>query len=202
MKSSAFPKGLFLISSGALLLIFWILFAVFLPMTEPYINWVMDPDWLWINSIGFTGSLLGLFAMNELRSKADTSDKLASLGYFFSIFGVIILTSLLFFEAFILKGIALQSPTLVDLDGSFYQYWPFKSIGLAGGLSLSLGAFLLGWRLYSKASFRKWKVIVFMISCPLFGIVLMPGNLRLLGVLMYTVAFISMGVELLKTRKE
>lgn len=117
MKSSAFPKGLFLISSGALLLIFWILFAVFLPMTEPYINWVMDPDWLWINSIGFTGSLLGLFAMNELRSKADTSDKLASLGYFFSIFGVIILTSLLFFEAFILKGIALQSPTLVDLDG-------------------------------------------------------------------------------------
>lgn len=191
-------NGWFPIIAAVLMLSFWILFAVFLPMKEEYVNWVLDDDWTWINIIGFIGSAFGIFALQAIFSTIKGKNTVDRILFGTGVIGIVILTSLLFFETFILKGIALQNPELIDLNGSFYQYPIFKLANLLGGILLSISFFGLGVRMIILSTFKKWKLILLMIACPLFGIVIMPGNLRLLGVLLYAVSLIAIGIEMIK----
>ena len=199
-KQETYKYGWFPIITAVLMLTFWILFAVFLPMQENYINWVMDNDWTWINVIGFAGSTFGAFALNAIFISLTNKNKLDLMAYGFALTGIIILTSILFFEAFILKGIAIENPDLINLNGSFYQYPLFKLANLSGGILLSVGFLILGIRMLAQRTFKTWKIILLIIACPLFGIVIMPGNIRLVGVLLYSVAFISIGIEMIKNK--
>ena len=104
----------------------------------------------------------------------------------------------MFFESFILIGIAIQSPEIIDLNAGFYQENIFKMASLSGGLLLSAGALILGVSLIKRNIFKRWKVVTFMLACPMFGIVIMPGNVRLLGVLLYSISLIAIGVEMNK----
>lgn len=200
MVSRIQNSGWFPISTAVLMLLFWTLFAVFLPMQENYVNWIFDSDWTWINVIGFIGSLMGIFAFNSIFSALDSERNTDFIGYFTAIIGIVMLTSILFFEAFILKGIAIESPELIDLNAGFYQNIAFKTANLSGGVLLTIGVLILGISMLRRKTFKKWKVILFMIACPLFGIVIMPGNLRLLGVLLYAISLIAIGIEMNKKK--
>lgn len=193
-------SGWFPISTAVLMLLFWTLFAVFLPMQEAYINWVLDSNWTWINIIGFIGSLLGIFALNSIAAALNSEKNIDFIGYLAAVCGVTILTAILFFEAFILKGIAIQNPEIINLNEGFYQNSTFKTANLSGGLLLSIGALILGFSMIKKRTFKKWKVILFMLGCPLFGIVIMPGNVRLIGVLLYSISLIAIGIEMIKNK--
>lgn len=188
-------QGIALILSGSLLFLFWTLFALFIPMTEPYIKWVLDEDWIWINAIGFSGSMIGIFAITNLKSLVQKS-RMANLFFILSISGIVILSSILFFEAFILKGIARLAPEIVVLNEGYYIEPSFYGINLLGGLSFSGGVIGIASLLFRQGAIKKWKLITLMISCPLFGIVIMPPNLRLLGVLLYFISFLLIGVEI------
>ncbi len=50
------------ISAGNIMPLYWILFALYLPMKERYINWVSSKNWIWVNSIGFTAAIVGIIA--------------------------------------------------------------------------------------------------------------------------------------------
>ena len=191
-------QGWLPIISASMLFIFWIFFAVFLPMTEPYINWVMDNDWIWVNTLGFTGSTLGIFSLYSIYYTIDSRKNLEAIAMGLSVFGIAILTSILFFESFILKGIALENESLIDLNAGFYAFVPFRLASLAGGMMFSAGMIILGIRMVQKKTFKRWSLLLLIIGCPLFGITIMPGNLRLLGVLLYSIAFIAIGVQMLK----
>ena len=195
-------QGWLPIISAGLLLTFWIFFAVFLPMTEPYINWVMDDDWIWINTIGFIGSTLGILALYTIYFKIGSRGFLDRIALGLTIFGITILSSILFFESFILKGVALENKNLIDLNGSFYTFQPFKLASLIGGLLFSFGMTLLGVLMIKKRTFKRWSLLLLTIGSPLFGIVLVPGNLRLLGVLLYSIAFIAIGFQMLKRKND
>ena len=195
-------QGWLPIISAGLLLTFWIFFAVFLPMTEPYINWVMDDDWIWINTLGFIGSALGILALYAIYFKIELRGFLDRIALGLAIFGITILTSILFFESFILKGIALENKNIIDLNGSFYVFQPFKLASLIGGLLFSFGMTLLGVLMIKKRTFKRWSLLLLTIGSPLFGIVLVPGNLRLLGVLLYSIAFIAIGFQMLKRKND
>ena len=195
-------QGWLPITSASLLLTFWIFFAAFLPMKEPYINWVMDDDWIWINTLGFVGSTLGILSLFSIYLRINSRGLLERIAFGLSIFGIAVLTSILFFESFILKGIALENESLVDLNGSFYSFQPFKLVSLAGGIIFSAGMILLGFFMIKKKTFNRWSLILLIIGCPLFGIMLVPGNLRLLGVLLYSIAFISIGIQMLKRNND
>ncbi len=192
-------EGLLPILSASLLLVFWGLFAAFLPMTEPYVQWVLDSDWTWINLIGFTGSMLGIFALIAIaRYKGlDTFFEIIAFGS--SVVGVGFLTSLLFFEAFIVRGIATSNPELINPSAGFYRETVFKFANLTGGLLYSVGILSLSGRMIVQKTFRRWKLILLMIGAPLFAITLVPGNLRIVGVLFSTIAFNGMGIEMLRT---
>ena len=82
-------SGWFLISTAVLMLSFWVLFAVFLPMQEDYVNWVLDKDWTWINLIGFIGSLMGIFALDSLFLVLDSESNTDYVGYFMAVSGVV-----------------------------------------------------------------------------------------------------------------
>ena len=194
------PSGWILMSTAAFMLSFWILFAILLPMQEEYINWILDKDWTWINLIGFVGSLLGIFALNSILSVIEGQKKSDLIAYFLAVSGIVILTSILFFEGFILKGLALENPEIIDFNSGFYQHIAFKIASNTGGILLSIGVLMLGISMLRKNTFKKWKVILFMIACPLFGIVSMPGNARLLGVLLYAISLIALGAEMNKKR--
>lgn len=198
MTTKKISSGWFPMSTAALMLIFWTLFAIFLPMQESYVNWVLDSDWTWINIIGFVGSLMGIFAFNTIASTLNSNNNIDFIGYFTAICGVTILTAILFFEAFILKGIAIQSPEIINLNSGFYQENAFKIANLSGGLLLTIGALILGVSMVKNKIFKRWKVVMFMLACPMFGIVIMPGNVRLLGVLLYSISLIAIGVEMNK----
>ena len=158
----------------------------------------MDDDWIWINTLGFIGSTLGILSLFSIYLTINTRGLLERVAFGLSIFGIAVLTSILFFESFILKGIAIENQALVDLSGSFYSFPPFKLASLAGGIIFSAGMMLLGVFMIKKKTFNRWSLILLIIGSPLFGIMLVPGNLRLLGVLLYSVAFIAIGVQMLK----
>jgi len=193
-------QGWMPIASAILLITFWIFFAIFLPMDRPYLQWVLDANWIWINILGFIGSALGVFALFSIQQHIYDKSIIDHALFGAAVFGVLILTSILFFECFILKGIALENEALINLDGSFYKYRPFQIANLTGGILFSLGIIGMAIKMIFRKTFKKWSLILLLIGCPLFGIVLVPGNLRLLGVLLYSIAFISIGMQMLKMK--
>jgi len=193
-------EGIFPILSASLLLIFWTTFAVFLPMNKEYIHWVMDEDWMWVNIIGFTGSILGIFSVTVIARFYKLKSGFDVLAYGSAMIGVVLLTSLLFFETFILKGIAKTNPELVNLTTGFYQEISFIISNLLGGVLYSMGMIFLSARMFMQKTFASWKIALLIIGAPLFTITLVPGNLRILGVLLSSIALIGMGVEMLKTK--
>ncbi|MDH5598755.1 MAG: hypothetical protein OEY34_06515 [Cyclobacteriaceae bacterium] len=195
-------KGWFPIVSAVLLLSFWVLFALFLPMNQAYLNWVLNKHWTWINGVGFLGSLSGFLAVNALFQYKGYSAKWDYIIYCVVQIGIISLTSLLFFEAFILKGIAKISPELIVLNQGFYKESAFRWANLIGGIFFSSGMVLMSISMLKKTSFKPWKLVLLILGAPLFGIVWMPGNLRILGVLLFSISYMAIGVEMLKVEKE
>jgi hypothetical protein len=193
LNKSGYP----IIISSSLLFVFWILFAVFLPMQEEYIHWVMDSDWVWVNSVGFLGSLLGIFAINSFFSNGQNS-KTEGILYICSIAGIVIMTAILFFEAFILKGIAIQQADIVVLNEGFYLFAPFRLVSLLGGILLSVGIIGICIKYIKLRQLKSWKLITLAIGTPLFSLIIVPGNLRLLGVLLYFIGFLFIGIEIQK----
>ncbi|MFY0644349.1 MAG: hypothetical protein JXR19_07765 [Bacteroidia bacterium] len=193
-----FSGGWLLIITAILMLAFWTLFAILLPMQEPYIHWVQNKHWTWINSIGFSGSIFGLFSILVLFNYIGRKTVSSFIGLGLGLTGITFLTGLLFFEAFVIKGIALEQASLIRLGEGFYNHTPFKWATTLGGIFLSLGFILLGIDMLKCNSFKNWKIYILMLACPLFGLVIVPGNLRILGVLLYGIAFISIGLEILR----
>lgn len=188
-------KAWILILTGTLMFSYWILFALFLPMSEEYNKWILDPDWTWVNVIGYSASLFGVFSLIVFKDLLHAYDKIVAISFPISLVGAIGLSSILFFEGFILKGITLENDSIIRLNESFYLHGPFKVANLLSGILFSTGVLVLAIKMIDQKSFRKWSLIVLLISCPLFSIVLFPGNIRLVGVLLYTTAFVSLGVQ-------
>ncbi len=189
-------NGWIQIASALLLFFFWLLFAIFLPMKNAYVDWVLDKDWVWINTIGYFGSLLGVFAITGIHQYVKKKNTFEFLSYFSAITGIVALTSLLFFEAFILKGLAKQSPEIIRLNEGFYAELPFFVVNLTGGILFSLGIVGLCFSMIRYRTFKRWKLLLLIAGAPMFGIVLMPGNIRLLGVLCYIIGFTGIGIEM------
>jgi hypothetical protein len=194
--------GFLCILSAVLLLMFWTFFAVFLPMNQAYLNWVMDGDWLWINIIGYFGAVLGLLAFTSIMVYQNNIKPINVFAFICVILGSVLLSGLLFFETFILKGIAKVSPNLIDQSSGFYQEFSFRAANLLAGISFSVGFIIWGVLALRSGLFKKWKIVLLIIGSPLFSLVIMPGNFRLVGVLFYSIAFIGMGYEMIVFRKK
>ena len=194
--------GWFPIISGIALILFWILFALFLPMNEAYVNWVLDSDWVWINSIGFFGSTMGIFALYSIYSYGSPQNQLDKIGVIIGVAGIVLLSSLLFFEAYVLSILATIQPSIVNLNGELYTNPSFKAVSSLGGILLSIGVLFLSPGLFQQRTLNTWKIILLVISTPMFSLLFLPGNLRLLGVVLYSISLISLGIEINNQKKK
>ena len=169
-------------------------------MQKEYLNWVLDDDWTWINIIGFSGSILGVLAVSAMVQYKQNKSIFDFIAYGCSVIGIGFLTSILFFESFILKSIARTNPELINFNTGFYTEPIFNQANLMGGMFFSIGMIGLAILMIADKTFKTWKLVLLMIGAPLFGIMLMPGNVRIVGVLLYSVAFIGIGIEMVKTK--
>jgi hypothetical protein len=196
--ATASKSGWLPILSASLLVICWTLFAILIPMKQEYVKWVLDINWVWVNTIGFLGAALGVFAFFAIYSYSNLRTTLDHLATGIAIMGAVMLSGILFFEAFILKGIALQVPDMVQVGEGFYLYPSFYYGNLAGGMMTSIGIIVLSYRLIKSKIFKTWKLVVLSIGTFFFTIVAIDPNLRLVGLVLYATGLISVGMEMLK----
>jgi len=186
----------FIIFSAVLMPIYWILFAVFLPMKENYIRWVSSKNWIWVNSVGFLGAIMGMLASFFIAVYVGES----LINYLLLtcvIIGSVMMTSLLYFEAYILPGMVSSAPALVDQSSILYNSKSFKLIRLLGSFIFGAGYIIWAviWLLSGKIPV--WSSICIMIGAPVFSAIYLPGNLRLLGILLYSAGLMGIGLQIL-----
>lgn len=176
--------------------VYWILFAIFLPMKEKYLNWVKSKNWIWVNSIGFVSVILGVFSAIFIANFIGPS----TFNYFATalvIVGAILMGSLLYFETYILPGLAATEPKLVDQSGPFYNSKSFIYIRNIGSFTIALGFVLWGVVWIQSGIVPLWQSLAVMIGAPLFAPVTMNGNVRLLGIFLYSAGLIGFGINML-----
>ena len=184
------------LSASVILPVYWITFAVALPMREKYITWVASRNWVWVNSVGFAGGIAGIFAVVIITVYLGPG----LLNYStvaLAIAGSVIMTSLLYFEAYILPGLVSAAPALVDQTGSLYTAPPFRIARLVGSIMFSLGFIVWGLVWITSGRLPLWASLCLISGAPLFSLVFLPGNLRLAGVLLYAAGLFGAGLKML-----
>ncbi len=189
--------GAYIVISAAIIMpLYWILFAIYLPMKERYINWVSSKNWIWVNCIGFAGAIVGILGSFVIvLFIGDTI--LNYLAFFIVVVGSVIMTSLLYFESFILPGLILPAPHLVNQQSELYKFKAFIRIRVIGGIIFSIGFIVWGIEWLASGKLPLWSSICMMIGAPLFSLVFLSGNLRLLGVLLYSAGLLGVGLKIL-----
>ncbi len=178
------------IPAGIIMPLYWILFALYLPMKEIYISWVSSKHWIWVNSIGFAAAIVGIIASFVIVQYIG-EQIFNYLSFIIVIIGSVIMASLLYFEAFILSGLLSPAPQLVNQQSELYNFKAFMRIRVIGGIIFSIGFIAWGIVWLASGKVPVWSSICMMIGAPLFSLVFLSGNLRLLGVLLYSTGLLG-----------
>lgn len=191
-NSTSLYNRILLFCAGFSMLLYWILFAIKIPMSENYIVWVLDNDWVWVNSIGFGGAILGFIGLDIIFRSADINRKQVEIFYWLSQVGIIILIIILFYETFIQKEIALRAPELVNLSQGIQESSLFKIPIYIGGIILGTGISGFILKLYKTKTYPGWMIVLLGIGILTFGLLFLPGQIRLVGVISYSTAMIGL----------
>ena len=121
MKKIIQISGIFNIIFGAIFLIYWCLYGLFLPFKEyatSIIPLVSDPDWVWINSLGAFGPMFGIVGITGIFYMQKDKGKWGAIaGYILTVFGLTLVSAQMFWETYIWKIISLSYPDLLSYDG-------------------------------------------------------------------------------------
>ena len=107
------------------------------------------------------------------------------------------MTSLLYFEAYILPGLVSVAPVLVDQTGPLYTAPPFRIVRLVGSIIFSVGFIVWGLVWIRSGRLPLWASLCLISGAPLFSLVFLPGNLRLAGVFLYAAGLFGAGLKML-----
>lgn len=183
--------------ASVLMPLYWISFALALPMREKYVNWVASKNWIWVNSLGFAAAIVGIGATVFIAVYLQPS--LANyVSVAFVVVGSVMMTSLLYFEAYILPGMVTSAPNLVDQSSGLYTFSSFSVIRILGSLIFSVGFVAWGIVWISSGSMSLWSSLCIVLGAPLFALVFIPGNIRLVGVLLYSAGLFGVALRMLR----
>ena len=167
-------EGLLSIIGALGLLIWWFLMPIFLPIadsSENFKNLILDNNWVQVNIVGLISTLLltlgfpGFYLKNH-----EKFSKLGFYGLIIASIGLILFTSIQYYETLLWPAAAKINPELLQIKGALVS----GDIGVVAGLIFS-GAFLgIGYILFGISalqtnSYPKIPLWFLIIGAPVFG---------------------------------
>lgn len=156
------------------LLIWWFLMPIFLPIADSsdnFKNLILDNNWLPINIIGLISTLLltlgfpGFYLKNH-----EKFNKLGFYGLIIASIGLILFTSIQYYETLLWPAAAKINPELLQVKGALVSGDLGVVVGLiSSGAFLGIGYILFGISALKTNSYPKIPLWFLIIGAPVFG---------------------------------
>lgn len=189
--------GMLTVLVGAMLVLFGVLPTLLLPTSDPLIQWVLDPDWTWLNGLALIMTVLTPLALVSLYLvQIERAGRLGFVGFVMTFLGAMLFSSVQFDEAFLWPILATEVPGFLDPAGPMLTNPGFSTIYLLMGMLYILGFVLFGLATLRGKVFPGAAALLLIVGVPLFaGGMFFPPLVRAVGALLAGVSLIWMGVH-------
>ena len=194
--------GLANIIGGILLIIWWTSMPVFLPVfdvAENFKDMVLHPCWVAVNMTGLISVLiLALGFPGFYLARFERYGKWGFAAMILAVSGLILYTSIQYYETLIWPAAASQYPDMVQVEGVLVSGNTLVMAGLIiSGAILSLGYILWGLMSLKNHAYPKIPSWLFVVGAPLFGVgIIFP--VRTIGIILFCSATIWNGIHIRK----
>ena len=193
-------EGFLSIIGAVGLLIWWFLIPILLPIADSsdnFKNLILDNNWVQINIIGLISTLLltlgfpGFYLKNH-----EKFNKLGFYGLIIASSGLILFTSIQYYETLLWPAAAKINPELLQVKGALVS----GDLGVVAGLTssgalLGIGYILFGISALQIKSYPKIPLWLLIIGAPVFGNgIAFP--IRTIGLLLFCIGTIWLAVSL------
>ncbi|MCK4727192.1 MAG: hypothetical protein KAT29_15370 [Anaerolineales bacterium] len=192
------------IAAGALLLIYWYAFALFMPYKElssTLALLVEHRNWVWINTIGVLGALLGLLGQaGILAVQINQASWVGVIGYFIASSGTVLLIGTMIWETVLWPIFVKHDRSLLDFNGPLYRSKTFVPFFVIAGLIYSVGYILVGVGIMQTDILPWMGGLLLAVGAPTFGLGSMFGKYqvypRSIGVTLMSAGLIWLGIAM------
>jgi hypothetical protein len=189
--------GMLTVLVGALLVLFGVLPTLFLPTSDPLLQWVLDPDWSWLNGLALIMTVLTPLALTSIYlEQVEGAGRLGFVGFVMAFLGSMLFSSVQFDEAFLWPILAAEAPGFLDPVGPMLTDPGFSTVYLLMGMLFILGFILFGIATLRANVFPRAAAVLLIMGVPLFaGGMFFPPLVRAAGALLAGAGLIWMGVR-------
>jgi hypothetical protein len=192
--------------AGILILLWWLGLAIFFPlegMETGYLNLVQDSDWLWVNIIGLTATMLLAVGLLGLYLKqAKETGLLGFIGFLFAFFGSLLFMCIQYIETILWPIFAEHAQSLLEHEGAMFTDTVFTIFYLIMGFSLALGFIILGIATLRAKILSKWGALLMMIGGAVFSLVISVIIVRTIGIVLLAAGLVWLGWGIGKGNRE
>jgi len=196
------------IVSAVLLLLFWFLFAILLPLNEVPTNYhllILDPNWLLVNILGVFGFVLALVGILGLFFKQyNELTWYGVVGFLITFVGQVFYNAGMYYETFIWPILAASDPTLVELStGPIYSNPVFFAMQMVAGTMYAVGFLIFAISAFRSKAFStrptsKWAILPLVLGVIMFIPGFFPYVVRTIGIVVYAIGIVWVGVILIR----
>ena len=195
-------SGLLNIIGGTVLLAWWFMMPLFLPVSEAATDFsamVLHPNWIPVNVVGLAGILFLTSGFSGMfLAGSEKTGKLGLAGWLLALTGLILYTAIQYYETFIWPAAAQVNPELVQVGGVLINGDKGVMAGLvASGIFLGLGYILWAAVSIQRKTLPVWLAIFLFIGATVFGNGIL-FSIRTVGILLFCPATILIGIRLRK----
>ncbi len=196
--------GLLSMIGGIGLITWWFLMPIFLPISDAVANFknlVLNTNWIPVNIIGLISMLLLTLGFPGFYLKnSERFCKLGFTGLIIASIGLILYTSIQYYETIIWPAAAQTNPELVQVKGALVSGDSTVVAGLlVSGVFLSIGYILFGIFALQTKTFSKIPVWLLIVGTPLFGVGV-AFIIRTVGILMFGIGTIWLANNIRKNQ--
>jgi len=188
-------------SIGAVgLLMWWFSMPIFLPIadaTEHFQNLILDSNWVFVNVIGLCSVLLLTLGFPGFYMKNyEKFNKLGFYGLIIASIGLILFTSIQYYETLLWPAAAKINPELLQINGAIVSGDLGVVVGLiSSGAFLGIGYILFGISALQINSYPKIPLWFLIIGAPVFGNgIAFP--IRTIGLLLFCIGTIWLSISI------
>ena len=192
--------GAVLLVEGGLLILLGFLPSLLLPVRQPILDGVRDPDWTVVSVLAFLQTVLVLPALTGLYLRqVRESGRLGFLGFAIAFFGTCLYLGMQYDMAFVWPQLAVDAPALVDYGGPLFRQPPFSIVHMLMIYLSLVGYLLFGIATIRARVFDRWRAILLTIGLPAaMGMLFPPFFMRMIGGTLGGISFIAVGWTLFK----
>ncbi len=196
-------EGLLSIIGAVGLFVWWIFMPVFLPIadsSENFKNLILDNNWVQINLIGLISTIFLTLGFAGFYIKYyEKFNKLGFIGLIITLVGLVLFTSIQYYETLLWPAAAKVNPELLQVKGALVNGDLKVAAGLiTSGAFLGIGYILFGISALQMKEYPKIPVWFLIIGAPIFGNgIAFP--IRTLGLLLFCIGTIWLACNIRKT---